>query len=83
MIEFAHQGHPESPSYKSAENWMRLQDSTDGNVIDPNQMKFTSQKLLQGNELAKAERLAREEREAARRNAVNGAGNDAAKGGGS
>ena len=35
LIEVAHQGRPEAPSYEGAEEFLGLRESTDGSVIDP------------------------------------------------
>lgn len=63
LIELAHKGHPDAPTYEGSEYYTGVRDSGDGSIIDPAAVKFTANKLSANAEIAKQSRKAREERD--------------------
>ena len=77
LIEIAHQGRPEAPSYAGAEEVLGLRDSTDGSVVDPAITAYAAKRQAAKAEIQKQRRLAAEEQRAA-----NATDDKAPKGGG-
>jgi hypothetical protein len=67
VIEFAHSGRPDAPSYEGAEEFMGVKESADGTVVDPALTMFVAKKQSAKAEIMKQSRLAREEKAAANR----------------
>ena len=68
LIEMAHQGRPEAPSYAGAEEALGLRESTDGSVVDPAISAYAAKKQAAKAEIQKQRRLAAEEQRAANTN---------------
>ena len=65
LIEQAHSGHPEAPSYEGSEHFMGFRDAADGSVIDPAAVKYTTDRLTGEAKIAEARRKAAEEKRSA------------------
>ncbi|CAE7038510.1 unnamed protein product [Symbiodinium sp. CCMP2592] len=62
LIEFAHQGRPETPSYEGAEDILGVRESADGSLIDPAITQHAARRAASKAEVLKQQRLAAEER---------------------
>ena len=62
LIEVAHQGRPEAPSYEGAEEILGVRESADGSVIDPALTRHAARRQADRAEVLKQNRLAAEER---------------------
>ena len=62
LIEVAHQGRPEAPSYEGAEEILGTRDSSDGSIIDPALTRHAARRQADRAEVLKQNRLAAEER---------------------
>ncbi|CAE7763388.1 NHX3 [Symbiodinium sp. CCMP2456] len=62
LIEVAHQGRPEAPSYEGAEEILGTRDSADGSIIDPALTRHAARRQADRAEVLKQNRLAAEER---------------------
>ena len=62
LIEVAHQGRPEAPSYEAAEEIMGVRESVDGSVIDRALTQHAAKRQAAKAEVLKQTRLAAEER---------------------
>ncbi|CAK9080024.1 unnamed protein product [Durusdinium trenchii] len=65
LIEHAHSGRPDTPSYEGAEDFMGIKDTADGSLVDPALLQFTAKRQAAKAEIMKQSRLAAEERKAA------------------
>ena len=68
LIEQAHQGRPDAPSYESAEDIMGIRESLDGSLIDPALTQYAARKAATRAEIMKQTRLAQEEKKHLRKN---------------
>ena len=66
LIEHAHQGRPDAPSYEGAEDFMGVRDAADGSLIDPSLTSYSAKKQAGRAEVLKQNRLAAEERRLAK-----------------
>ena len=64
LIEMAHQGRPEAPSYAGAEEVLGVRESTDGSVVDPAITAYAAKRQAAKAEIQKQRRLAAEEQRA-------------------
>ena len=62
LIEVAHQGRPEAPSYEGAEEILGIRESSDGSVIDPALTQHAAKRQAARAEVLKQNRLAAEEK---------------------
>ncbi|CAE7559605.1 ppt1 [Symbiodinium natans] len=62
LIEFAHHGRPEAPSYEGAEDLLGVREASDGAMIDPALTSFAAKKAASKAEVLKQQRLAAEEK---------------------
>ena len=62
LIEMAHQGRPEAPSYECAEDVLGIKESADGSVIDPGLGQHAAKRQSAKAEILKQTRLAVEEK---------------------
>ena len=62
LIEVAHQGRPEAPSYEGAEEILGTRDSSDGSIIDPALTRHAARRQADRAEVLKQNCLAAEER---------------------
>ena len=62
LIEHAHQGRPDAPSYEGSEEFMGMRDSPDGSIIDPALTQHAARRQAARAEVLKQHRLAAEER---------------------
>ena len=67
LIEFAHQGRPEAPSYEGAEDFLGVRESADGSIIDPALTQHAARRAASKAEVLKQQRLASEEKKHRRR----------------
>ena len=67
LIEFAHQGRPEAPSYEGAEDFLGVRESADGSIIDPALTQHAARRAASKAEVLKQQRLAAEEKKHRRR----------------
>ena len=74
LIEQAHQGRPEAPSYEAAEDIMGIREAGDGSIIDPALTQFAAKKAAGRAEIMKQTRLAAEEKQHARKQGSEGKG---------
>lgn len=80
LIEVAHQGRPDAPSYEGAEEILGIRESADGSVIDPAITQHAARRQAAKAEIMKQKRLVTEERRHQRRGDDDGEGGG--KGGG-
>jgi hypothetical protein len=66
LLESAYQGRPEAPHFEGSEHFMGFRDTEAGEYIDPEIVKYRSQKLKEETSVLKEVRLEREEDNAAR-----------------
>ena len=71
LIEAAHSGHPESPNYEAAEEFMGVGEALDGTLLDPALVSYVAKRQSSKAEVYKQSRMMREEKEAARKAATN------------
>ena len=62
LIEHAHQGRPDAPSYEGSEEFLGIRESTDGSIIDPALTQHAARRQAAKAEVLKQSRLAAEER---------------------
>ncbi|CAE6955819.1 unnamed protein product [Symbiodinium sp. CCMP2592] len=62
LIEFAHHGRPDAPSYEGAEDILGVRESSDGAMIDPALTSFAVKQAASKAEVLKQQRLAAEEK---------------------
>ena len=62
LIEIAHQGRPEAPSYEGAEEILGIREAGDGSVIDPAITSHAAKRQAAKAEVMKQKRLAADER---------------------
>ena len=62
LIEIAHQGRPEAPTYEAAEEIMGVREAVDGSVVDPALTQHAAKRQAAKAEVLKQTRLAAEER---------------------
>lgn len=67
LIEHAHSGRPEAPSYEAAEEMLGIRESSDGSLVDPSLLQHTAKQQAAKAEILKQSRLASEEKKHARR----------------
>lgn len=67
LIEVAHQGRPEAPSYEGAEEMLGVKETADGSLIDPALTQYSAKKQAAKAEILKQKRLAQEEKRFGRR----------------
>ena len=76
LIEIAHQGRPDAPSYEAAEEVLGVREAMDGSVVDPALTQHAAKRQAAKAEVLKQTRLAAEERKhATRRGEEEGSGN--------
>ena len=76
LIEIAHQGRPDAPSYEAAEEVLGVREAGDGSVVDPALTQHAAKRQAAKAEVLKQTRLAAEERKhATRRGEEEGGGN--------
>ena len=75
LIEVAHQGRPEAPSYEGADEILGARDTSDGSVIDPALTQHAARRQAAKAEILKQHRLAADEKkQALRRGDLSGNG---------
>lgn len=62
LIEHAHQGRPDAPSYEASEEFLGVRESSDGSMIDPALAQHVARRQAQRAEVLKQNRLAAEEK---------------------
>ena len=62
LIEHAHQGRPDAPSYECSEEFLGIRESADGSIIDPALTQHAARRQAAKAEVLKQSRLAAEER---------------------
>lgn len=62
LIEHAHSGRPDAPSYEGAEDFLGIKDCADGSVVDPALTQHAARRQAAKAEVLKQTRLATEER---------------------
>ena len=62
MIEAAHVGRPEAPSYEAAEEFMGMREAADGSLIDPALSLHVAKRRSAQAEVLRQNRLAQEEK---------------------
>lgn len=62
LIEHAHQGRPDAPSYEGAEDFLGVRESSDGSIVDPALAAFAAKRQATKAEVMKQTRLAAEEK---------------------
>ena len=62
LIEHAHQGRPDAPSYEGSEEFLGIRESADGSIIDPALTQHAARRQAAKAEVLKQSRLAAEER---------------------
>ena len=62
LIEVAHQGRPDTPSYEGSEEIMGVRESADGSIIDPALTAHAAKRQAAKAEIQKQKRLAAEEK---------------------
>ncbi|CAE7299586.1 UPF1 [Symbiodinium sp. CCMP2592] len=62
LIEVAHQGRPDAPSYEGSDEILGVREATDGSVIDPALTQHAAKRQAARAEILKQNRLAAEER---------------------
>lgn len=62
LIEHAHQGRPDAPSYEASEEFMGIKDTTDGSLVDPALTQHAARRQAAKAEILKQTRLANEEK---------------------
>ena len=62
LIEVAHQGRPEAPSYDAAEEYLGVRDAVDGTIVDPALTQHAAKRQAAKAEVMKQNRLANEEK---------------------
>lgn len=67
LIEHAHAGRPDAPSYEAAEEFLGVRDSADGSLVDPALTQHAARRQAAKAEVLKQTRLAAEERKNARK----------------
>ena len=67
LIEVAHQGRPEAPSYEGAEEMLGVKETADGSLVDPALTQYSAKKQAAKAEILKQKRLAQEEKRLGRR----------------
>ena len=67
LIEHAHAGRPDTPSYEGAEEFLGVKESADGSLVDPALTQHAAKKQSAKAEVMKQTRLAAEEKRHARR----------------
>ena len=67
LIEVAHQGRPDAPSYEGSEEIMGVREAADGSVIDPALTQHAARRQAAHAEILKQKRLSAEERRHIRR----------------
>lgn len=72
LIEIAHQGRPDAPSYEGAEEILGVRESTDGSVIDPAITQHAARRQAAKAEIMKQKRLMSEETRYQRRRGEDG-----------
>ena len=70
LIEVAHAGHPESPNYEGAEEYLGVTESGDGTIIDPALTSHVAARQSAKAEVWRKSRIMREEKEAAKKAAA-------------
>ncbi|CAK9053892.1 Regulator of nonsense transcripts 1-like, partial [Durusdinium trenchii] len=63
LIEHAHQGRPDAPSYEGAEDFLGVRESADGSIVDPALAAFAAKRQATKAEVMKQTRLASEEKD--------------------
>ncbi|CAK9091403.1 Protease PrsW (Protease responsible for activating sigma-W) [Durusdinium trenchii] len=67
LIEHAHQGRPDAPSYEGAEDFLGVRESADGSIVDPALAAFAAKRQATKAEVMKQTRLASEEKRLSRK----------------
>ena len=67
LIEYAHSGRPDAPSYEGAEEFLGVRDQADGSLVDPSLTQHAARRQAAKAEIMKQSRLAAEERKHARK----------------
>ena len=62
LIEIAHQGRPDAPSYEAAEEYLGMREAADGTVVDPALTQHAAKRQAAKAEVLKQNRLAAEEK---------------------
>lgn len=62
LIEHAHQGRPDAPSYEGAEDFLGVREAADGSIMDPALTSHVAKKQATRAEIMKQTRLAAEEK---------------------
>ena len=65
LIESAHSGKPDAPSFEAADSYMGSREAADGSLVDESLNRHVSQREHARAEIMKQTRLARDERAAA------------------
>lgn len=68
LIEHAHSGRPDAPSYEGAEEILGIRETSDGSMVDPALMQHAARKQAARAEVLKQGRLAAEERRHLKKN---------------
>ena len=68
LIEHAHSGRPDAPSYEGAEEILGIRETSDGSLVDPALMQHAARKQAARAEVLKQGRLAAEERRHLKKN---------------
>ena len=79
LIEHAHQGRPEAPSYEGAEDFLGVRESSDGSIIDPALAQHAARRQAAKAEVMKQTRLAAEEKRLVKKGDGKGGKDGAAK----
>lgn len=67
LIEVAHQGRPDTPSYEGSEEIMGVRESADGSIVDPALTAHAAKRQAAKAEIQKQKRLAAEEKRLSRK----------------
>ena len=62
LIEIAHQGRPDAPSYEAAEEYLGVGEAADGTIVDPALTQHAAKRQAAKAEVLKQNRLAAEEK---------------------
>jgi hypothetical protein len=62
LIEHAHTGRPDAPSYEGDEHFMGFRESADSSVVDPAVIEYTADKMAQKHKIVEVARKSQEDR---------------------
>ena len=81
LIEHAHQGRPDAPSYEGSEEFLGVRESSDGSLIDPALQAHAAKRQATKAEILKQTRLAAEEKRLSKKGDGKGKKDDGSGGG--